>query len=103
MTRLMKQDMVAEQKGTIVRNDWKDPNAMKNPPFTATGFCVEVVRVLSVSYLTACNDTFKSLKMYQIYQAVWTGSVYNTICMALTQCAVILTAQSYDLNFTHLQ
>jgi hypothetical protein len=56
-------------KSTSARSStpWMDPNAMKNSPFAVAGFCVKVVRVIAASYLTACNEVFKSSKMHRTY------------------------------------
>ena len=47
-------------------------------PFTATGFCARVVRIVAASYLTADDGALRSSKMHRRYLGYRTG-VFNIV------------------------
>jgi len=75
-----------------------DLNATKNPSFTAIEFCVKVVRV-AASYLTACDEVFKSSTGYTKSCARVQYTIHGTHPM----CRVIFAVQPYDHDHAHLQ
>lgn len=65
-------------------------NARKNPPFTPSGFCVEIVRVVTASYLMACDEALQKLENALDIPSLMGGfSIQNQfiIYMALTRSA----------------
>ena len=47
-------------------------------PFTATGFCARVVRIVAASYLTEDDAALRSSKMHRRYLGCRTG-VFNIV------------------------
>jgi len=87
-----------------------DVGSNKTAPFTAAGFCVNVVNVVAASYFTACDEAFSNSKMQRIYRAWLKDSLAHDInitedVQSITHpmSGIIFTIQPYNLNNTHLQ